>query len=109
MTGTTSPLASAYDEQDRTVEVREPGKEHSSKTVYDAVGRVVETETPAGVETQYRYFANGLLAVGHRPTPGDVIRLLQGWSAYRDAGATWTTRRTSSRRMRTTPRACCVR
>ena len=49
-----------FDEQDRTVEVREPGKEHSSKTVYDAVGRVVETETPAGVETKYRYFADGL-------------------------------------------------
>ncbi len=50
-----------FDEQDHVVEVREPGKEHSSRTVYDAVGRVVETRTPTGVETKYRYFADGPL------------------------------------------------
>ncbi|HZC50896.1 MAG TPA: DUF6531 domain-containing protein, partial [Mycobacterium sp.] len=50
-----------FDDQDRTVDVREPGKDHSSRTVYDRVGRVAETVTPAGVETRYSYFANGLL------------------------------------------------
>jgi RHS repeat-associated protein len=50
-----------FDEQDRVVDVREPGKRHSSRTEYDAVGRVAETETPAGVETEYTYFADGPL------------------------------------------------
>ncbi|MEQ7125102.1 RHS repeat-associated core domain-containing protein [Actinopolymorpha sp. B11F2] len=50
-----------FDDQDRIVDVREPGKRHSSRTEYDAVGRIVETETPTGVDTEYRYFADGPL------------------------------------------------
>jgi RHS repeat-associated protein len=49
-----------FDAQDRVVDVRQPGKVNSSRTVYDPVGRVAETVTPAHVKTKYDYFADGL-------------------------------------------------
>ena len=68
-----------YDEQDRTVEVEEPGKDHSSRTLYDEVGRVDRRINPEGLEVRNRYLDNGRLdavidAAGRRrsstPTPG---------------------------------------
>ncbi|MGH3488723.1 MAG: RHS repeat-associated core domain-containing protein, partial [Actinopolymorphaceae bacterium] len=56
-----------FDEQDRIVDVREPGKHRSSRTEYDAVGRVAETETPTGVETEYTYFEDGPLRLVKDP------------------------------------------
>lgn len=49
------------DAQDRVLSVREPGKQHAWKTVYDSVGRTELTVTPNLVETRYRYYDNGLL------------------------------------------------
>ncbi|MFD1149819.1 RHS repeat-associated core domain-containing protein [Saccharothrix hoggarensis] len=59
-----------YDAQDRVVEVREPGKRHSSRTEHDEVGRVVRTVNPEGVTIENRYLANGRLAAvtDHRKT-----------------------------------------
>ncbi|SDG85032.1 intein C-terminal splicing region/intein N-terminal splicing region/RHS repeat-associated core domain-containing protein [Lentzea fradiae] len=50
-----------YDEQDRVVEVREPGKHRSSRTFYDEVGRVEKTINPEGLEIRHRYLDNGRL------------------------------------------------
>ncbi|MEU3649890.1 RHS repeat-associated core domain-containing protein [Lentzea sp. NPDC034063] len=50
-----------YDEQDRTAEVQEPGKDHSSRTFYDEVGRVRSTINPEGLEVRNRYLDNGRL------------------------------------------------
>ncbi|MGW6934688.1 RHS repeat-associated core domain-containing protein [Lentzea sp. NPDC054927] len=50
-----------YDEQDRVVEVQEPGKDHSWRTFYDEVGRTRATINPEGVEVKHRYLDNGRL------------------------------------------------
>ncbi|MBB5802860.1 RHS repeat-associated protein [Saccharothrix ecbatanensis] len=50
------------DEQDRVVEVHEPGKRHPWRTHYDEVGRVSSTINPEWVKVEYRYFDNGRLA-----------------------------------------------
>lgn len=49
-----------YDEQDRVVEVEEPGKHRGWRTVYDDVGRLAEEITPEGVVTRTTYLDNGL-------------------------------------------------
>ncbi|MEV0719176.1 RHS repeat-associated core domain-containing protein, partial [Asanoa sp. NPDC050611] len=51
----------AYDPQDRTTEVQEPGKREPWRTSYDDLGRTESQTTPLGARTEYRYFANGLL------------------------------------------------
>lgn len=51
----------SYDELDRAVEVQEPGKDHSSRTFYDEVGRVRATIDPEGLEIRNRYLDNGRL------------------------------------------------
>lgn len=51
-----------YDDQDRVVEVSEPGKRHSWHTEYDEVGRVRSTTSPEWVKVEYRYLDNGRLA-----------------------------------------------
>ncbi|MFS8101768.1 DUF6531 domain-containing protein [Lentzea alba] len=51
----------SYDEQDRSVEVQEPGKDHSWRTFYDEVGRLRATVDPEGTEVKHRYLDNGRL------------------------------------------------
>ncbi|GIG92743.1 hypothetical protein Pen02_76790 [Plantactinospora endophytica] len=50
-----------FDDQDRTVEVHEPGKDNPWRTSYDDLGRTHSQTTPLGARTEYRYFDNGLL------------------------------------------------
>mgnify|MGYP001952389295 CR=1 FL=1 len=68
-----------FDEQDRIVAVHEPGKRHPSRTLYDAAGRVVKRQNPAGVTTRFRYFADG-----HLRSVEDTRRKVS--YAYSDAG-----------------------
>lgn len=49
-----------YDEQDRVVEVEEPGKTRGWRTVFDDVGRLAREITPEGVVSSYSYLDNGL-------------------------------------------------
>lgn len=49
-----------YDEQDRVVEVEEPGKQRGWRTVYDDVGRLTHQISPEGAVTRTRYLDNGL-------------------------------------------------
>ncbi|MFI2364479.1 polymorphic toxin-type HINT domain-containing protein [Promicromonospora sp. NPDC019610] len=49
-----------YDEQDRVVEVEEPGKTHGWRSVYDDVGRLAREISPEGVVSSYSYLDNGL-------------------------------------------------
>ncbi len=51
-----------FDEQDRVVEVSEPGKRHSWRTNHDEVGRVTSTVNPESVKVEYHYLENGRLA-----------------------------------------------
>ncbi|WP_285106190.1 polymorphic toxin-type HINT domain-containing protein [Promicromonospora sp. MEB111] len=49
-----------YDEQDRVVEVEEPGKTHGWRSVFDDVGRLAREISPEGVVSRYHYLDNGL-------------------------------------------------
>lgn len=50
-----------YDEQDRTLETREPGKRNGWRSEFDDVGRLRRTISPAGVQTHYSYLDSGQL------------------------------------------------
>jgi RHS repeat-associated protein len=68
-----------YDEQDRVVEVEEPGKHRGWRTVYDDVGRLTHQITPEGAVTRTRYLDNGLQS---RVEGGGRVMTF----AYTDAG-----------------------
>ncbi|MEV0953996.1 polymorphic toxin-type HINT domain-containing protein [Promicromonospora sp. NPDC050249] len=68
-----------YDEQDRVVEVEEPGKLRGWRTVYDDVGRLAHEITPEGVVSEYDYLDNGLQS--RVDAGGRVVTF-----AYTDAG-----------------------
>ena len=57
----------AYDEQDRTLETLEPGKEHGWRSEYDDVGRLRRTTSPDGVQTHHSYFDDGQLKATSDP------------------------------------------
>ncbi|GAA1858059.1 polymorphic toxin-type HINT domain-containing protein [Myceligenerans crystallogenes] len=50
-----------YDDQDRVVEVQEPGKHHPWRTLFDDVGRLAKEITPEGATTSYAYHDNGMV------------------------------------------------
>ncbi|MEU4388976.1 polymorphic toxin-type HINT domain-containing protein [Promicromonospora sp. NPDC023805] len=70
---------SRYDEQDRVVEVVEPGKHRGWRTVYDDVGRLTHQISPEGTVTRTRYLDNGLQS---RVEGGGRVMTF----AYTDAG-----------------------
>lgn len=68
-----------YDEQDRVVQVEEPGKHRGARSFYDDVGRLVKEISPERTVSEISYLDNGLES--RVESGGTVLKY-----AYTDAG-----------------------